>query len=146
MFPDHATGFTMGLTLDVFLKILSGTIFHPVTSFLLPCASIIVQTQVWLIGTEQSRSVLGLIWPLTAQTKIALGWAIFFWAVQWSQIQSHRSLNPAPALSCNWHKELVVVTGGAGGIGGELARKLEALGATVAILDVNLPSFKIGAY
>jgi hypothetical protein len=135
----------MGLTLDDCLKALEGIVFHPAAPLLFLCASICFQAGACLKGPEQNL-LLGLICNLSVQTRIALALAMCFWALQWSRIQSHKSLNPTPALSCNWPKELVVVTGGAGGIGGELVTKLEALGATVAILDVDLPSFKTGAY
>lgn len=40
----------------------------------------------------------------------------------------------------DWSKEIVVITGGAGGIGRCLSRELEKTGATVALIDVVEPT------
>ncbi|KAJ5645023.1 epidermal retinol dehydrogenase 2 [Penicillium longicatenatum] len=134
----------MGLILDNFLQPLQEILFHPATPLLFLSANLCFQARACLNGAEQNLPVLGLIWSLAVHIRNALAWAMFFWALQWNRIQNQKSLNPTPALSCNWTKELVVITGGAGGIGGELVKKLEGLGATVAILDLDPPSFKTG--
>ena len=59
-------------------------------------------------------------------------------------MMNRKALNPASKMSCNWPKEIVVITGGSGGIGEEVVNKLERLGATVAIMDVVPPNFKPG--
>ncbi|RDA91898.1 hypothetical protein CP533_0369 [Ophiocordyceps camponoti-saundersi (nom. inval.)] len=68
------------------------------------------------------------------------------WVTLASVVLSRAALNPAPAVPCRgrWDRELVVVTGGAGGIGYELVRKLENLGASVVVLDTRPSEFPLG--
>ncbi|RDA83382.1 hypothetical protein CP532_4729 [Ophiocordyceps camponoti-leonardi (nom. inval.)] len=68
------------------------------------------------------------------------------WLALASVVLSRLALNPAPAVPCRgrWERELVVVTGGAGGIGYELVRKLEKLGASVVVLDTRPSEFPLG--
>jgi hypothetical protein len=57
---------------------------------------------------------------------------------------NRRALNPTARISCNWTREVIAVTGGSGGIGEEIVRKLESLGATIAIMDILPPTFQLG--
>lgn len=43
----------------------------------------------------------------------------------------------------DWAKEIVFVTGGAGGIGGAIVKLLEEKGVTVVVLDVQPMSFQV---
>lgn len=45
-------------------------------------------------------------------------------------------MNNGVSDTYSWEKEIVVVTGGAGGIGGELVKQLAAKGTRIAVLDV----------
>jgi NAD(P)-dependent dehydrogenase (short-subunit alcohol dehydrogenase family) len=136
----------MGWTLDNVLTICELTVFHPITSTLVLGATILFQTYVRPIKFENDFSVIESIWPLSIQTKITLGCAMISWILQLNQIGNRKALNPAPTILCTWPKEFVVVTGGSSGIGGELVKRLERLGATVAILDVVPPTFKTSKY
>ncbi|RCI13431.1 hypothetical protein L249_5542 [Ophiocordyceps polyrhachis-furcata BCC 54312] len=71
--------------------------------------------------------------------------ASLLWLGLASVVLSRLALNPAPAVPCRgrWDRELVVVTGGAGGIGYELVRKLEDLGASVVVLDTRPSDFPL---
>jgi 3-oxoacyl-ACP reductase-like protein len=42
-----------------------------------------------------------------------------------------------------WSKEIVLVTGGAGGIGGRIVKLLEEKGVTVVVVDVQPMSFQV---
>lgn len=58
-----------------------------------------------------------------------------------NRILNDRALNHGTKASFNWSKEIVVVTGGSGGIGGETVKRLAATGTTVVVLDVLPLSF-----
>ncbi|KAJ6202417.1 putative short-chain dehydrogenase [Bipolaris maydis] len=49
---------------------------------------------------------------------------------------SRRAMNNGVSDTYSWEKEIVVVTGGAGGIGGELVKQLATKGTRIAVLDV----------
>ena len=49
---------------------------------------------------------------------------------------SRRALNNGVTASFDWNREILLVTGGAGGIGAATARKLAARSAAVVVLDV----------
>ena len=53
-----------------------------------------------------------------------------------------RALNYGTKASFDWSKEIVVVTGGSGGIGGETVKRLAASGTTVVVLDLIPLSYK----
>ncbi|PHH75092.1 hypothetical protein CDD80_2643 [Ophiocordyceps camponoti-rufipedis] len=73
--------------------------------------------------------------------RILSGLAAAAWLALASRALSRAGLNPSAASPCRgrWEGELVVVTGGSGGIGGEVVRRLEGLGAGVVVLDVVAP-------
>lgn len=123
--------------MDNLLALLRGTIFHPAASLLLPGAIIVTQACLVHLGVSESTR---LSWAL----QVALGCVAFSWLLQLNRVMSRRALNPAPRVSCRWPDELVVVTGGSGGIGGELVRKLERIGARVVIMDAVPPAFETG--
>lgn len=54
---------------------------------------------------------------------------------------SRNALNPTGKMQCDWRHEIVVITGGSGGIGRALVESFERLGTT-AILDISPPSYK----
>ena len=49
---------------------------------------------------------------------------------------SRRALNNGVSDKYDWSKEIVVVTGGAGGMGGEIVKMLASKGTRVAVLDI----------
>ena len=53
-----------------------------------------------------------------------------------------RALNHGTKASFDWSKEIVVVTGGSGGIGGETVKRLAASGTTVVVLDLIPLTYK----
>lgn len=46
------------------------------------------------------------------------------------------ALNHGTESDYDWDKEIVLITGGAGGIGGEIVQKMAKRGTTVVVLDV----------
>jgi 3-oxoacyl-ACP reductase-like protein len=61
-----------------------------------------------------------------------------------NRILNIRALNHGTQASFDWSKEIVVITGGSGGIGGETVKRLAAGGTTVVILDLVPPTYPKG--
>ncbi|KAL5606385.1 hypothetical protein BROUX41_002802 [Berkeleyomyces rouxiae] len=59
-----------------------------------------------------------------------------------SNALSRRALNHGTRSSFDWSRELVLITGGAGGIGGRTAQKLAQQGTQVVVIDVMPLSYK----
>jgi len=55
---------------------------------------------------------------------------------------SRRALNNATPSKFNWDREIVVITGAAGGIGAEAVKVLATRGSKVVIIDVIPLTFK----
>lgn len=49
---------------------------------------------------------------------------------------SRKALNNGKATNFNWDREIIVITGGSGGIGAQAAKKLAARGSKVVVIDV----------
>jgi all-trans-retinol dehydrogenase (NAD+) len=64
-----------------------------------------------------------------ALVSLALAWYLNRWA-------NDSALNNNAPAKFDWNKEIVVVTGGAGGIGAEVVKSLAARDITVIVLDV----------
>jgi hypothetical protein len=61
------------------------------------------------------------------------------------KILNRRALNNGISDKYDWKKEVLVVTGGAGGIGGDIVKQLSNKGTRVVILDVLPLTYDKGA-
>lgn len=68
-------------------------------------------------------------------TPIAL-WILAGVVLRFNAWLTRRALNNGVSDTYDWDREIVVVTGGAGGIGGEIVQRLATKGTKVAVLDV----------
>lgn len=57
-------------------------------------------------------------------------------ALRLNRYLSRKALNNGRPAHFDWNREVVVVTGGSGGIGAQAAKKLAARGSTVVVIDV----------
>lgn len=57
-------------------------------------------------------------------------------ALRLNRYLSTKALNNGRAANFNWDREIVVVTGGSGGIGAQAVKKLAARGSKVVVIDV----------
>ncbi|OJJ62994.1 hypothetical protein ASPSYDRAFT_145808 [Aspergillus sydowii CBS 593.65] len=107
-----------GIYIDPIVVGLRKSIFHPL--FTLPCLH--------LAGRFSSLAPYEKLVQITAVASILL------WLNDWLSTKSRN--NWVTDDTWDWKKELVVVTGGSGGIGAGIARRLAALGSRVVVLDI----------
>lgn len=107
-----------GLYIDPIVVGLRKSIFHPL--FTLPCLH--------LAGRFSSLAPYEKLVQITAVASILL------WLNDWLSTKSRN--NWVTDDTWDWKKELVVVTGGSGGIGAGIAQRLAALGSRVVVLDI----------
>ncbi|CAI2161665.1 14029_t:CDS:2 [Funneliformis geosporum] len=110
------------LSIDFFIRILSLSFFHP--SFVL-----ILLPFLYVQGYESTTSEF--LW-----SSLYAGIVCFFWLLGYLSLKSRNGWKNA---KINWDDEIVVVTGGSGGIGGLLAETLAIRNVTVIILDIKPP-------
>ncbi|KAK0756888.1 hypothetical protein N5P37_010408 [Trichoderma harzianum] len=116
--PQHDSWFAP-LSVDLILKVLNVTIFHPFICWLIPLC-LRAQTTKW-----EAPPMVG-----------AIAWAIFI-SVMWiASAVNQRIANGAPR-EVDLGEEVIVVTGGASGLGMLIAEVYGMRGASVAVLDVN---------
>ncbi|UDD57380.1 hypothetical protein AFCA_004881 [Aspergillus flavus] len=106
-----------GLYIDPIVKILRKTILHPI--FTLTC----------LYFVKSSACA-----QYDKPAQLIAGTSVLLWLNDWLSAKSRN--NWVIDDSWDWKKELVVVTGGSGGIGGGVAQRLATMGARVVVLDI----------
>lgn len=107
------------LSIDLFLKVLKTTFFHPFISWIIP-----------LCFRAQS-----MYWDAPPML-VSIAWASFI-TVCWvaSAINSRMAFGLPREVDLS--EEVIVITGGASGLGLLIAEVYGMRGATVAVLDVN---------
>ena len=126
----------MAFTLGDLLAVLDKTVLSPFFSVVLP---------VYVQLCTDSKAVFkphhdGLLYsiqrpisPLLHKTLLLLAAGV---ALRVNRYLSARALNNGVNAEFDWPNEIIVVTGGSGGIGGEAVKKLASRGSTVVVLDV----------
>lgn len=123
-----------GLCADVVLRLLRQTVLNP--ALLLPF--------VLLSRFTKKGQNLNILHPTASRRlRILFYVAIARLASNW---WSDKTRNNWVKDKYNWNREVVLVTGGAGGIGGRIVKLLEERGVTVVVLDVQPMSFTHCSY
>lgn len=115
-----------GLYIDPIVAALRKSVFHPL--FTLLC--------LYMVGKFSSFAS----WEKPLQITSAA--SVLLWLNNWLSTKSRN--NWVIDDTWDWKKELVVVTGGSGGIGAGVAQRLAALGSRVVVLDIIPLTFKPG--
>ncbi|KAH6608081.1 hypothetical protein Trco_004394 [Trichoderma cornu-damae] len=116
--PQHESWFAP-LSVDLILKVFNVTIFHPFICWLVPLC-LRAQTTKWEAP------------PMVA----AIAWAAFVSLCSVAGAANQRIAHGAPR-EVDLGEEVIVVTGGASGLGMLVAEVYGMRGASVAVLDVN---------
>lgn len=119
-----------GFCADVLLRLVRGTVLNP--WLLLPL--------VLLARFTTKGEALSILHPTATKRLRRLLYVAL--ARRLSSWFSDKARNNWADDEFDWSKEIVVVTGGAGGIGGCIVRLLEARGVTVVVLDVQPLSYE----
>lgn len=119
-----------GLYIDPIIHVLRRTILHPI-----PATAFLYLVQVGKIRFVEQYQTL---------VQITTAASVILWLNDWLSTKSRN--NWVTDDTWNWKKELVVVTGGSGGIGAGVAQSLADKGARVVVLDIIPLTFKPGIF
>lgn len=117
--PPQRDSWFAPLSVDLILKVLNITIFHPFICWLIPLC-LRAQTTKWEAP------------PMIA----AFAWAIFI-SLCWIAGAANQFVAHGRPREVDLSEEVIVVTGGASGLGMLIAEVYGMRGASVAVLDVN---------
>ncbi|GAA5935734.1 hypothetical protein JCM1841_003653 [Sporobolomyces salmonicolor] len=136
------------LTIDVLARLVSA-VLDPSNSILLLFATLLRASGVWSARSlPQALDLLRKVdWPpVFAERSVRL--ALGVWAVGLT-LAAHTQLDRAvrnnfvrSSNRWNWAEEVVLVTGGAGGLGSEVVKRLAELGIKVVVFDLAPLSFQ----
>lgn len=119
-----------GLYIDPIVGLTCKTIFHPVLNVLI------------LFLTKLYSEVGSTFWGKAAAYGSIVG--LVLWINDFLSNGSHN--NWVTDRDWDWEKEIVVVTGGSGGIGGSVVQQLAADGVRVVVIDIISPTYSIGTF
>lgn len=121
-----------GFCADVVVRLIRQTALNP--ALILPLVLLARFTK-----KGQDLSILHPSAVKNLSTLLYLGLAR--WASSWL---SEKTRNNWVKDEYDWKREIVLVTGGAGGIGGRVVKLFEEMGVKVVVLDVQPMSFTTG--
>ncbi|KAJ0164996.1 Estradiol 17-beta-dehydrogenase 11 [Colletotrichum tanaceti] len=122
-----------GLTADPIFRLIARTALNP--TLMMPL--------LLLARYTKKGGDLAVLHPTAfARIKFLAYCALTRWASSWL---SQRTLNNWVADRYDWRREIVLVTGGAGGIGGRVVQLLAERGITVVVLDIQDLTFAAGS-
>jgi hypothetical protein len=121
-----------GFCADVVVRLIRQTALNP--ALILPL--------VLLARLTKKGQDLSILHPSASQNlKTLLYLGLARWASSWL---SEKTRNNWVDDKYDWNREIVLVTGGAGGIGGRVVKLFEEMGVKVVVLDVQPMSFTTG--
>ena len=109
------------LTIDLIARVLNRSIFHPYIAWLIPLCLRAVATPY-----HAPEFIASCVWASLVTISIVLG------------VVNRRIAYGLPR-EVDWDEEVVVITGGANGLGKILAEMYGMRGASVAVLDIQKP-------
>ncbi|BGP45082.1 hypothetical protein JCM10450v2_000899 [Rhodotorula kratochvilovae] len=136
--PWHAAE---GLTVDTLLRVLNSTLLNPALSWVLPVLAVLrTSTASTLPAALDALKTADYVHLLAADKGFQLALGVFAAEIALSaNAQLSRAVRNNLARDrkgWDWKREVVAITGGAGGLGREVARRLASRGIKVVVLDV----------
>lgn len=123
-------------TLDTLVALISATVLNPISAVGLVAYLYFARGETFELSVPRPNNpyIPQLVTsPAIRKSLYFLGATLF---LKWNSWTSRKALNNGVSDSYNWDKEIIVVTGGAGGIGGEVVRQLTAKHTRIAVLDL----------
>lgn len=117
--PSGELSWAKPLSIDLLLKVLNVTFLHPFVAWMIPLC---MRAQV-------------MAWDATPM-RISIGYASFLTAMFFLGVLNRQIAYSAPR-KVDFSEEVIVITGGASGLGLLIAEVYGMRGATVAVLDVK---------
>ncbi|RCI11930.1 hypothetical protein L249_4231 [Ophiocordyceps polyrhachis-furcata BCC 54312] len=117
--PPERESWFAPLSIDLFLRVFKVSVFHPFVCWMAPLC-LRAQTVRW----DATRMI------------VSIGWAVFI-TLCWIADTVNQRLAHGPPRQVDLDEEVIVITGGASGLGMLIAEVYGMRGATVAVLDVN---------
>jgi hypothetical protein len=132
----------MAFTLGDFLILIDRTLLNPwlcaaatvAVHFLTPNNKFVVLSNPGLIPYR-----LAPLTPLLRRTSYLFGTGL---VLRINRFLSCKALNNGVQADFSWEKEIIVVTGGSGGIGAAATQKLASRGSKVVVIDVLALTFE----
>jgi 3-oxoacyl-ACP reductase-like protein len=121
------------------LALLDKTILNPlVSSILVLCLQAFTSNPLIIRPNTNATSWIAytIQRPIPIILARSLGLVAFGLVLCWNRWMSRRALNNGVKAVFDWEKEIILVTGAAGGIGATAVKKLLEKGSRVVVLDV----------
>ncbi|GJN87663.1 hypothetical protein Rhopal_000618-T1 [Rhodotorula paludigena] len=130
-----------GLTLDALVRVVRATVLSPALSWVLPVLAALRHSAAqFLPGALEALRAADWLSLVKVDRATQLALAVFGLSVVLSAndqlSRAARNNLTRGKKPWDWHREIVVITGGAGGLGTAVANRLVARGTKVVVLDV----------
>jgi NAD(P)-dependent dehydrogenase (short-subunit alcohol dehydrogenase family) len=131
--------FSLGHVLELLDKIL-----NPIVALQIPSVLHYFTTSKFVLLRRSDHKFLPFRLQLPLDPVLAASLAPFLYGLllRLNRRLSRRALNNKTKATFNWDKEIVVVTGGSGGIGATIVQQLASRGTKVIVLDIIPLTFK----
>jgi hypothetical protein len=126
----------MQFSLGHVLELIDATILNPWASILIPVALQLFTENKLSIHPDTTSLLRHRLGPVPDLQSKALKLVVAGILLRINRALSSRALNNGTSDKFDWDKEIVLVTGAAGGIGAEAAQRFAKRGSKVVVLDV----------
>lgn len=126
----------MQFSLGHLLELLDKTLLNPFLSIFIPVGLHLLTASKISVHATPDALLTYKLNPLPPLQSIALKLLFAGLVLRINRTLSHKALNNGVKAQFDWDKEIVLITGAAGGIGAEAAQRFASRGSKVVVLDV----------